>query len=96
MDNLMSEEDMRRTAVRRARAKIGFQQHALIYVLVNGGLAAINLTTSPGNLWFLYPLGGWGIGLLSHGLTVYGFGGGRHEAMVEREMETLRRQGRRS
>jgi hypothetical protein len=41
------------------------------FILVNAGLFAINWFTSPqpfavGKAWFLFPLLGWGIGLLSH------------------------------
>jgi hypothetical protein len=88
----MTEDEMRRVAVRRANAKLGFRQHAFIYVMVIGGLAAVNLLTSPGYLWFVWPLGGWGIGLLSHGLSVHGVMAGDREAMIEREMVRLREQ----
>jgi hypothetical protein len=88
----MSEEDMRRVAVRRANAKLGFRHHAFIFAVVNAGLAGINLLTSPGYLWFVWPLGGWGVGLLSHGLSVYGVMDGDREAMIEREMVRLREQ----
>lgn len=90
-----AEDEMRRIAVRRARAKLGFQTHLLIYVLVNAGLAVINYTTWSSHPWFLYSVGGWGIGLLAHGLSAYGVGSGRAEAMVEREMQRLRQTARR-
>jgi hypothetical protein len=62
-------------ALRHARALRGFYSHALVYVLVNAGLAAINLATSPERVWFAFPLFGWGIGLLAHGLSVFAFRG---------------------
>ena len=49
----------------------GFYVHALQYVVVIAGLAAINLFTSPGYLWFLWAALGWGIGVAVHGLTVF-------------------------
>jgi hypothetical protein len=63
------------TARRQVRALRGFYSHALVYLLVNAGLAAINLITSPGRIWFAFPLLGWGIGLLAHGLSVFAFRG---------------------
>ncbi len=48
----------------------GLYSHIVVFVLVNLGLAAYNLATSPDNLWFLFALGGWGIGLVAHGLYV--------------------------
>ncbi len=86
----MTEDDLRRAAVRRADAKIGFRSHATVYAVVNAGLAAVNLATSPGYLWFVWPLGGWGIGLLAHGMSVYGVGVSDREAMIARELERLR------
>ena len=85
-----AEDEMRRIAVRRARAKLGFQTHLLVYILVNLGLAVINYSTWSSHPWFLYSVGGWGIGLLAHGLSAYGVGSGHAEAMVEREMQRLR------
>ena len=61
---------------RRARtwvkALLGFYIHATVYGTVNAGLLLLNLLTSPGYLWFLWPLVGWGIGLAAHGLAVFG------------------------
>lgn len=44
----------------------GFFQHLMSFVFVNGFLFFLNITTSPKNPWFLYPLGAWAIGLVSH------------------------------
>ena len=87
-----SDEDLRRRATRRANAKLGFRSHLITFVLVNAGLAALNLATSPQYLWFAWPLFGWGVGLVSHGVAVYGGHGGLREDMIAREMATLRAQ----
>ena len=62
-------------ARRHARAVRGFYTHALVYVLVNGGILLLNYTTSPGR-WLIVgaPLA-WGIGLAIHGLSVFAFRG---------------------
>jgi hypothetical protein len=86
-----SEAELRKIAERRVDAKRGFHIHALVYGLVNAGLAGLNLTTSPQVLWFAWPLFGWGIGLAAHGFAVYGARGGGRERAVEREFERLRR-----
>jgi hypothetical protein len=31
----------------------------------------MNFLTDPGNWWFIFPLGGWGMGLIAHGLSVF-------------------------
>jgi signal transduction histidine kinase len=78
-----------RRGARRAVAAIGFWVHFMVYVGVIGMLALINLVTSPWYPWFLWPAFGWGIGLFSHYMAVFG----RHvikerffDPMVEREV----------
>ncbi len=75
--------------------KIGFLRHLMIYVLVNVLLFAINMVTSSGFLWFLLPLGGWGVVLLAHFLSVFVLRGARFERWrrreIEKEVDKLRR-----
>lgn len=47
-----------------------FIGHALTFALVIGGLAILNLATSPHYPWFIWPMFGWGIGLAKHGLAL--------------------------
>jgi hypothetical protein len=44
----------------------GFVIHFCVYVFVIAGLAALNLTRNPSNLWFLWVLIGWGFVLALH------------------------------
>ncbi|MDH3580532.1 MAG: 2TM domain-containing protein [Hyphomicrobiales bacterium] len=49
--------------------------HAAVYVVVNAVLAGINLSQTPAagearELWFIWPLAGWGIGLGGHALAL--------------------------
>jgi len=90
MTRVESEADLRELAERRAGAKFGFYSHALVYVVVNAGLAVLNLLTDPRYLWFVWPLVGWGIGLAAHGLSVFTALSGLRERAVEREMDRLR------
>lgn len=73
------------TAQLRGFAKLGLLQHAVVYVLVMALLAAINLIEGPRHLWFLWPLFGWGLGLLLHTLGVFVFGPGSrlYERLVD-------------
>lgn len=46
--------------------------HAAVWGAVNGFLFLVwLLTTAPGHPWFLYPAGGWGIGLAVHAATTF-------------------------
>jgi len=82
--------ELERLARRRAKAKLGFYTHALIYAVVITGLSL--LAFSQGKVWSLWPTAGWGFGLLMHGLGVFGFGPGSalRERMTEIERENLR------
>jgi hypothetical protein len=51
----------------------GFYGHLMSYVIVNSGLAVLNLVTYPQYWWFLYPVVFWGIGLGVHAMAVYNF-----------------------
>ena len=49
----------------------GFYGNFISYIVVITGLAIMNLVTTPDYWWFLYPAGGWGIGVLLHWMKVY-------------------------
>jgi uncharacterized membrane protein len=57
-----------RCQVRRLR---GFYSHLSVYLAVNAGLLLINLFSSPGRLWVVWPLAGWGIAIVIHGASVF-------------------------
>ena len=57
---------VQRTRQTADEAKSHLTVHGVTYAAVNSLLALINLLTSPGFLWFLFPVAGWGIGLLHH------------------------------
>jgi signal transduction histidine kinase len=60
-------------ARRRASAEAGFYVHLMWYGVVMGFLFFINLLTSPGYQWWLFPAAGWGFGLASHFSAVFGW-----------------------
>ncbi|NVM88839.1 2TM domain-containing protein [Variovorax sp. SG517] len=84
-----SRSDIERLARRRAGAKMGWYVHAFVYVLVNLGLVAISAAN--GRSWAMYPLMGWGLGLLIHGAVIWFIapGGGFYDRLVERERRAL-------
>src|SRR3954452_3137517 len=70
------------------RAKMAFYIHLAAYAVVNASLVAINLATSPGHLWFKWPVLGWGVGVLAHAVLTFALarGPGIGRRMIEREM----------
>ena len=81
-------------ARRRVGIRMGFYIHALVFVLVNGGLWLIDLLGG-GPHWAVFPLFGWGIGLAAHGVVTFLAlqGDGLRERMLRREIESLRKRG---
>ena len=67
----MDKNEMYNIAKERVSQLKGFYSHLTSYVLINIMLAAINLLTEPGRLWFFWITIFWGFGLLSHGATVF-------------------------
>jgi len=68
---LTPEQEAERRARRRAAAETSFWVHGSVYAGVIAFLAFINLL-SGGGPWFLWPAFGWGIGLFSHFMGVFG------------------------
>jgi hypothetical protein len=94
----MEQQGAYRTAERKVEARLGFYGHLGIYILVNALLVVINFLTSPEYLWSLWPLLGWGIGLVAHMLKVFAIidGSDLKRRMVEKQVEkdTLANRGR--
>jgi uncharacterized RDD family membrane protein YckC len=59
------------TRIRQVLKDIPFLIHLAVYTGVNLLLFIINMLTNPGTIWFVWPLVGWGIGILGHGILVY-------------------------
>lgn len=55
----------------KKRVERGFWIHFGVYGAVNAGLAALNLMRNPSKLWFPWVVGGWGLGVLLHGVNFF-------------------------
>jgi uncharacterized protein (DUF486 family) len=96
MAEKMTEEEMQKVARQRVEAKKGFFIHLLMYVVINAFLVFIWWMTTGGNdyPWFLWVIGGWGIGVIANAIAV--FVGPKHgsewEAReMDKEMENLKK-----
>ncbi|WP_271406139.1 2TM domain-containing protein [Tenacibaculum soleae] len=60
-------------AKKRVKKIKGFYTHLTIYCIVIPTIIFANLKFEPHFHWFWFSLIGWGIGLFSHWLSVFGF-----------------------
>jgi len=86
-----SEDELRKKAEKRAEERLGFYIHLGIYAIVNLFLIAIwwftgGIGTFP---WFIFPLFGWGIGIVAHFIAVY-ISTNLMDKMAEKELEKLK------
>jgi 2TM domain len=68
---LSDDRDRYERARRRVREIRAFYLHVAVFVAVNLLLHVINFVAGPTAYWAFWPLFGWGIGLLAHGLATY-------------------------
>ena len=61
----------REREARQIRRRRAFLVHASVFVAVNALLFAVWLLSGGGHPWFVYPLLGWGIGLVAHGASAF-------------------------
>jgi uncharacterized membrane protein len=84
-----TEDDLRARAVTRLKKKRDFKAHVLAYVLVNTMLVVIwALTDDGGFFWPIFPLMGWGIGVVFNAWDAYGRDANEEE--IAREMARIR------
>lgn len=88
----MEEKELYKQAKENVEAKLGFYIHLFIYIIVCAFLIILNLSTSPDYYWFIWPLIGWGIGVLGHGFGVFAFSEGSvlKKRMIEKELKKLK------
>jgi hypothetical protein len=69
----MGEQMSREEAQKRVGETKEFYTHLVVYVVVISALVVANLLASPGYIWFIWPLLGWGLGVLLHGASTFGW-----------------------
>lgn len=71
-------------AVKRVKELKGFYGNLISYCIVIPFLIIVNLMTSPHEIWFYWPMLGWGIGLLAHGMSVFAIGKNWEEKEIQK------------
>ena len=90
----LTADEIERLARRRAGAQLGWYCHAAVYVLVNLVLFGMSRYAFGHRPWSVFPLLGWGLGVLLHGISVFVLGRGSRlrEHLVRKERERLWRE----
>ena len=83
-------DDLRRLAIDQLRKKRGLQAHVIAYVSVNLLLVAIWYFTGAHFFWPVFPIFGWGIGVLFNIWDVY-MPERMTEERIQREIQRLSR-----
>jgi hypothetical protein len=65
-------EGLRERAIKRLKKKSDFRIHLLIYVTVNAFLVVVWAMTGSGFFWPIFPIAGWGIGVVANAWDAYG------------------------
>lgn len=74
-------------ASKRVEELKGFYGNLISYCIFIPFLIFINFQTSPQYYWFWWPMLGWGIGLISHGIKTFGIGTDWEERQIKKYME---------
>ncbi len=80
-----SYEAARKAAEKRIKNRVEFYQHIAAYVVINMMLAL----AFRDQWWIIFPIFGWGLGVIIHGLEVFLDDPLRRERAIEREMRKL-------
>jgi len=71
MENNYHNDDRYFQAKKRVQEIKGFYGNLTAYILVNIGFLVLNLLTTPNELWFYWPMLGWGVGVVIHGMRAF-------------------------
>ena len=85
-----TEQEIRDQAIERLKKKRDFKTHVLMYVTVNAFLVVIWAVSDSGFFWPIFPILGWGIGVVANAWEVYGRKPISEEE-IRREVDRLRR-----
>jgi 2TM domain len=68
---LIQQVEMKKQHISNSQKRREFKSHLMSFIVINGFLILLNLFTSPSYFWAIYPILGWGLGLLLHGIKTY-------------------------
>jgi len=91
MAKQLSEEQIYEEASKRVKDRKRFYGGLATYLIVNAVLVVIWALSGQGYMWFLWPLGIWGVFVLGDYLRIFVFGKGSDQQAIEKEVEKMKR-----
>ncbi|HEU4568852.1 MAG TPA: 2TM domain-containing protein [Marmoricola sp.] len=87
-NDVVMRDELREQAIKRLKKRRDFKAHLLVYFMVNAFIVVIWAVTGSGFFWPVFPIVGWGIGVVMNAWDVYvvrDF----DERRIQREIEHL-------
>jgi len=91
MAKQLTEEQIYEEATKKVRERKRFYGGLATYFIVNAVLIVIWALSGQGYMWFLWPLGIWGVFVLGDYLRIFVFGKGSDQQAIEKEVEKMKR-----
>ncbi|MFC1982739.1 2TM domain-containing protein [Chloroflexota bacterium] len=91
MTKQMTEEQMYEEASKKVKDRKRFYGGLATYLIVNAVLIVIWTLSGQGYMWFLWPLGIWGVFVLGDYLRIFVIGKGSDQQAIEKEVEKMKR-----
>jgi hypothetical protein len=80
-----SDKELYELARKRVERKKKFYKHLNTYLVMTIFFVLLNMFTSPGRWWFIFPVLGWGIGIALEYLNIFGLPGIQPDAEWEKK-----------
>ena len=85
----MKNQEAYTNAKKKVEARMGFYTHLAVYLMVISLLTILNLTVAGDYFWAMWPMIGWGSGVIVHGLFTFVFDSqsSLQERLIEKEIQ---------
>ena len=92
MAKQLSDEQIYEEAAKRVKDRKRFYSGLATYLIVNAVLVVIWALSGRGYMWFLWPLGIWGVFVLGDYLRIFVFKQRSDASAIEKEVEKMKRE----
>jgi hypothetical protein len=89
METNYNEEERYYQAKKQVNEIRGFYGNLIAYIIFNGFFLILNLMTTPNEIWFYWPLLGWGIGVIFHAMKVFNYSPFFNKSWEENKIKEL-------